>query len=107
VFWVITTDQSLSCKELRELAHKRWQIENNIFKRLNELVGSKRGWIRNGHLKAVLLILWLTGLLVFCYWLLWRGLAKLRQTYGKVKHTLRFVTRLLFTSIERLSLVKS
>lgn len=107
VFWVITTDQSLSGQELRELAHKRWQIENNVFKRLNELVGSKRGWIRNSHLKAVLLILWLTGLLVFGYWLLRRGLAKLRQTYGKVKQTWRFVTRLLFTSIERLSLVKS
>jgi len=107
VFWVITTDQSLSAEELRELAHKRWQIENNIFKRLNELVGSKRGWIRSANLKAILLILWFTGLLVFSYWLLLRGLAKLMQTYGKVKKTWRFVTRLLFTSIERLSLVKS
>ena len=106
-FWVITTDQSLSCKELRELAHKRWQIENNVFKRLNELVGSKRGWIRSANLKAVLLILWLTGLLVFGYRLLRRGLAKLRQTYGNVKQTWRFVTRLLFSSIERLSMVKS
>jgi len=107
VFWVITTDQSLSATETREIAHMRWHIENNIFKRLNELVGSKRGWIRNGHLKAVLLILWLTGLLVFGYYLLRRGLAKLRQTYGTVKQTWRFVTRLLFISIERLYPVKS
>jgi len=106
MFWVITTDQSLSGPQMRQLAHMRWQIENNVFKRLNELVGSKRGWIRNAQVKAVLLVLWLIGLLVFGYYLLRRGLAKLRQTYGAVKQTWRFVTRVLLSSIERMYLAK-
>jgi len=37
-FWVITTDESLSGEDMRELAHRRWHIENNCFKELNELV---------------------------------------------------------------------
>ena len=84
----------------------RWQMENNVFKRLNELVGSKRGWIRNGHLKAVLLVLWLVGLLVFGYYLVCGGLAKLRQMYGAVKQTWRFAARVLLSSIERMYLAK-
>jgi len=41
-FWVITTKASLVGEDIRELAHKRWEIENNVFKRLNSLVKSKR-----------------------------------------------------------------
>jgi len=106
LFWVITTDQSLSALEMRELAHMRWQIENNVFKRLNELVGSKRGWIRNGQLKAVLLVLWLVGLLLFGYYLVCGGLAKLRQMYGKVRQTWKFAARVLLSSMDRMYLAK-
>jgi len=106
IFWVITTDQSLSALEMRELAHMRWQVENNVFKRLNELVGSKRGWIRNRQLKAVLLVLWLVGLLMFGYYLVCVGLAKLRQMYGKVRQTWKFAARVLLGSIERMYLAK-
>lgn len=101
-FWVITTDQSLCALEMRQLAHLRWQIENNVFKRLNEMVGSKRGWIRNAQLKAVLLVLWLVGLLVFGYYLLCGGLAKLRQVYGKVRQTWKFAAWVLTRSMERM-----
>lgn len=106
VFWVITTDQSLSALEMRELAHLRWRIENNVFKRLNELVGSKRGWIRNGQLKAVLLVLWLVGLLLFGYYLVCVGLTKLRQMYGRVRQTWKFAARVLLGSMERMCLAK-
>lgn len=102
-FWVITTDESLNALEMRQLAHLRWQIENNVFKRLNELVGSKRGWIRNAQLKAVLLVLWLVGLLVFGYYLVCRGLATLRQMYGKVRQTWRFAASVLAGSMERMA----
>jgi hypothetical protein len=40
--WILTTDLSLSLEELREAAHLRWQIENNLFKRLSHLSGTKR-----------------------------------------------------------------
>jgi hypothetical protein len=46
-FWIVSTDLSLSPLELREAAHLRWQIENNVFRRLNELVGTKRGFTRH------------------------------------------------------------
>jgi len=40
-FWVVTTDMSLSLEEVREAAHLRWHIENNVFKRLSKHTGSK------------------------------------------------------------------
>ena len=40
--WIVTTDLSLSLEEVRQAAHLRWQIENNLFKRLNHLAGTKR-----------------------------------------------------------------
>ena len=44
IFWVITTKESLTGKQMRELAHRRWSIENNGFKELNDQVHSKRIW---------------------------------------------------------------
>lgn len=43
-FWVLTTRLSLSNQQMRELAHRRWSIENNGFKQLNNQVESKRLW---------------------------------------------------------------
>jgi IS4 transposase len=40
--WIVTTELSLSLEEIRQAAHLRWQIENNLFKRLNHLAGTKR-----------------------------------------------------------------
>lgn len=42
VSWIVTTDFSLSPQELREAAHVRWSIENNVFKKLSGLVATKR-----------------------------------------------------------------
>ena len=39
--WIVTTDLSLSLPEIRQAAHLRWQIETNVFKRLNHLGGTK------------------------------------------------------------------
>jgi hypothetical protein len=44
IFWVLTTRLSLSNQQMRELAHRRWSIENNGFKQLNDQVESKRIW---------------------------------------------------------------
>lgn len=40
--WIVTTDMELSLEEIREAAHQRWQIENNVFKRISGLAGTKR-----------------------------------------------------------------
>ena len=45
--WIITTDLTLSLAEIREAAHFRWQIENNVFKRLSHNAGTKKFYCKN------------------------------------------------------------
>ena len=45
--WIITTDLSLDFEEAREAAHLRWQIENNEFKRLSHLAGTKTFYFKD------------------------------------------------------------
>jgi hypothetical protein len=45
--WIVTTDFSLSPNEIREIAHLRWHIENNVFKRLSHLVGTKTFYFKD------------------------------------------------------------
>lgn len=45
--WITTTDLSLNHKEIREASHFRWQIENNVFKRLSHIAGTKRFYCKN------------------------------------------------------------
>lgn len=45
--WIVTTDFSLSLAEIREAAHQRWQIENNTFKRISHLSGTKRFYFKD------------------------------------------------------------
>ena len=61
-FWVITTDESLTAEELREIAHDRWAIETNGFKELNEQVGSKKRYIKNRKVKEALVLIWGLGM---------------------------------------------
>jgi len=45
--WIVTTLLSLKGAELREAAHLRWHIENNLFKRLSHLCATKRFWFKH------------------------------------------------------------
>jgi len=45
--WIVSTDLDLSLEELREAAHQRWQIENNVFKRISHLAGTKRFYFKD------------------------------------------------------------
>ena len=45
--WIVTTDLSLSSLCLRETAHLRWHIENNVFKRISHLAGTKRFYFKD------------------------------------------------------------
>ena len=45
--WIVTTNLSLSLAEIREAAHQRWQIENNTFKRISHLSGTKRFYFKD------------------------------------------------------------
>jgi hypothetical protein len=61
-FCVLTTDQTLSASELREIAHSRWSIENHQFKETNEQVGSKKAYIKNPRVKEALLRMLFLGM---------------------------------------------
>lgn len=45
--WIVTTDLSLSPAEFREAAHLRWHVENNVFKRISHLSGTKRFYFKD------------------------------------------------------------
>jgi hypothetical protein len=64
-FWVISTDESLSAGDLRELAHRRWSIENNGFKMLNEQMNSKHVWTRGARSRQTFEVLMLCMFLSF------------------------------------------
>ena len=80
-FWVITSISGLTPEELRELAHWRWDVENNGFKQLNQTVVTegnpcgvtKRIYSHNPVAQAAcLLILFavcnLLGIFLSAYW---------------------------------------
>jgi hypothetical protein len=45
--WIVSTDLQLTPEEIREAAHQRWQIENNVFKRISHLSGTKRFYFKD------------------------------------------------------------
>lgn len=64
-FWVITTDESLTPEEMRELGHLRWTIENQGFRSLNAYMGSKRTWTRGKWKKETFPVLLLLMLIAY------------------------------------------
>lgn len=67
-FWVVTSMTSLTPEELRELAHLRWDVENNGFKAANQTVWTKRIYSHNPQAQAaVLLILFTVCNLLFLF----------------------------------------
>jgi len=88
IFWVITTKQGLSCNDMRDLAHRRWQIENGFFKKLSFLVKSKKVYTHNASCLRSLLQMWIIGFCLFEAFLDEISEDDLRQMYGKVRITL-------------------
>lgn len=70
-FWVVTTDTTLSGLDMRELAHRRWEIENHGFRALNEAMNSKHVWTRGKNaqatFEALMLMMILSFMLVVAY----------------------------------------
>ena len=61
-YWIVTTDTSLSLRAIREAAMLRWHIENDVFKRLSLLAGTKYNSCRDLHAATNLLRIVSTGL---------------------------------------------
>lgn len=93
-FWVITTDQTLSAEDLREVAHSRWRIENGIFRRLSGLVDSKRRLTADAHVREALMGLWFLGLNLMGIVLAWTGLERRHPAFPTVKATWKWIARL-------------
>lgn len=100
-FYVLTTATGLTGEDLRELAHLRWGIENNIFKRLNHLIGSKRAWSRNPRVMEMLLRIWMIGPTLLGAYLFERGWKKFKETRQTMKSTWRAVARLMLRSMHQ------
>lgn len=45
--WIVSTDLDLSLEEIREAAHQRWTIENDVLNRISHLSGTKRFYFRD------------------------------------------------------------
>ena len=97
-FWVITTDETLTATELREIAHGRWAIENNGFKELNEQVGSKQAYIKNPQVKEALLLMWFIGMSVLRAFQLKLAREKEWLKWG-VKKTKALITQVIVSTI--------
>jgi hypothetical protein len=93
-FWVITTDETMSAEDLRDVAHARWWVENGVFRRLSELVGSKRRLTANAHVREALMGLWFLGLNLLNAVLGWTNLATRHPGYPAVKVTWKWIARL-------------
>ena len=98
-FYALSTATGLTGEDLRELAHLRWEIENNIFKRLNHLVGSKRLWSGKSKVMEIFLRAWMIGLTLLGAYLFEQGWNGFQTTWEAMKKTWSAVTRLLSRSL--------
>ena len=98
-FFVITTKSDLSPNEIREAAHARWFIENNVFKRLNALINSKHVYTKNLRTISTLLPLWLIGLSLLQIFILKFEKLNWQSAYGNLRLTFLFLVRQIYQSL--------
>lgn len=97
--WVLTTREALTADEMRELAHWRWDIENNGFTQLNALVHTKHRYARPPHAQeAMALILCVAGNLLQLF-LNQVPPQTITTLFGTVKNTRRFLQQVLRASV--------
>lgn len=90
-FWALTTDESLTGVQMRELAHIRWRIENNGFKEFNQQTNCDHVYTHDAHaFEALMLILFIGWNLLLLF-----NLEDIRKGYEHVKWTLDFLSELL------------
>jgi hypothetical protein len=72
-WWIVTTDLSLTAVQMRELAHRRWSIENDAFRAMNAHMNSKHIWARGKNAKKTNKVLMLLMALAFTLLLAYRA----------------------------------
>jgi len=98
-FFVITTKLDLDTCQIREAAHARWFIENNVFKRLNFIVNSKRAYTKSLPTLTTLLLLWLIGLSLLQIFMLYFESLNWHAYYSGVRITFIFLLQQLRHSL--------
>jgi hypothetical protein len=75
--------------EVREAAHLRWQIENNVFKRLSYLSGTKRFTFKDNKPFLTMLLLFFSAITMFdaYIYMLQQNKAVFKQVLGGMKFT--------------------
>ena len=101
-FFVLTTMQALTPDQMRELAHGRWDEENNGFKAMNHLVHTKHLYAHDKEAQqAMIIILMIAGNLLQLFETSIPD-QSLHLLLGKLKRTRRLIQQLLRQSIMRL-----
>jgi hypothetical protein len=95
--WIVSTELRLSLEEIREGAHQRWQIENNVFKRISHLSGTKRFYFRDHRQFFNLLRLFLTAIAMLDYILVL--LRAKRLLYAALRDGIKGTWRNVFSRI--------
>jgi len=63
--WIITSDLALSLGEIREAAHARWSIENDVFKKLSGLAATKHFHFKDPRAFMSMLMLFCAAVTAF------------------------------------------
>ena len=89
--WVLTTDFSLTPEELREAAYLRWDIENDVFKKISAQAGTKRFHSKDPHSFLIMLMLFCAALVAFelALQILSRSSVEFKALLGGMKRTLQ------------------
>jgi len=95
--WIVSTELRLTLEEIREAAHQRWQIENNVFKRVSHLSGTKRFYFRDHRQFFNLLRLFLTAVAVLDYILVL--LRDQKRLYAALRDGIKGTWRNVFSRI--------
>ena len=96
--WIVTTDRSLSCREIREAAHLRWQIENNVFKRMSHLCGTKRFWFKHQRPYFTMVRLFAAAVAAFDAFI---SMVRADPTmYNHIMHGAKFTWKTFFSQVE-------
>jgi hypothetical protein len=98
--WIVTTDLSLSPAEIREAAHLRWHIENDVFKRLSHLVGTKTFYFKDP--KPFFNLLRLLCLSLVVYGILIYSLQSNTGFFNKIRNGIKPTWRNIFSQLDEL-----
>ena len=96
---MITTREDLTAEEIRELAHRRWTVENQGFKALNAQCGSKHTWANDPQAFEAQMLMRLVGFNLLQVYKHERQDVQVPEEYKGVQWTLKLLVEMLSESL--------